>query len=371
MEDGSRSTRDHNEGSMINQEANPVLNSSFLNTEKENTQDISFSKMFSTPQFSKHSKVDLSQVVKKEEALEHSHLEHKSKIKQQSVSLPEILTSEKNGLYDENKHCQSFDAARLHSFQKFYLKEPAIENWTGNKKEATSAAGENSQHTREKEFLSSTNILHEKSILKKPKQNTENKETIPQDDSFVLPGEQHSNRPHDSPSVRVKKNVSFSLNNISIISDEPGFVQKPSNQEEPVVNDCKDPGEYHAINELLFDRPVLSDSGTIDGQSGGSKETPSYIDLFQDVGDKQAQGIFAKYGALSLEQWVQTGLNMNTKHQALIEKIIIARIKLSHKFKVITDLLNERAQELNQNGELINEKLVKIKDLGNEILNIM
>ncbi|KAL6946446.1 hypothetical protein ACO0RG_000598 [Hanseniaspora osmophila] len=369
LEDSSRSIRKHDVAHVGNTETKFNLTSSFSHTDKENIEDISFSKMFSTPQFSKHSKVDFSQPVKQEKGLEHSQKKQiiKNTHHHQSMSLPEIDGTGKDVTHNEEKNCQSFDDAWLPSLQKFYLKEPEIGNMASNGKKTIPVAEDNSQSTVHKKALSFPSTNDEKSL-----KNIESDKSISQETSLILPEAKRFNKAHCSASTVVKKNVSFSLNNISIISGETSFEQKnPIRQEEPIPADCRDPGKYHAINELLYDRPTVTENEAFEDQSTRGKKSLSYIDLFQDVGDTQAQEVFASYGALSLEQWVQTGLDMNAKHQALLEKIIVSRLKLSYKFKVITDLLNEKAQELNQNADLINEKLNKIKDLGNEILNIM
>lgn len=96
-----------------------------------------------------------------------------------------------------------------------------------------------------------------------------------------------------------------------------------------------------------------------------------YEEVFQEVQDGSEKNTCIEFAKMDLNAWVSTGQKLQQEHSAILRRLVEARIRLSEKFKVITDLTNERAQALNAQGRVLDQKLRRIQDLGKEILEII
>ena len=70
-------------------------------------------------------------------------------------------------------------------------------------------------------------------------------------------------------------------------------------------------------------------------------------------------------------EWVTMGQTLLAEQKQLMGRMIKARIDLSHRFEVITDIINERAQVLNTQGDALEAKLNKVQTLAKEILALL
>lgn len=121
----------------------------------------------------------------------------------------------------------------------------------------------------------------------------------------------------------------------------------------------RNPGKYLRINNLLYQTTEETESASY------------YDDIFEEVQDGKEKKMCIEFASMNLAEWLQTGEMLMREHKNIMERLILARIKLSHRFKAITDLINERATALNAQGEILDDKMKKIQDLGKEILEII
>lgn len=94
-------------------------------------------------------------------------------------------------------------------------------------------------------------------------------------------------------------------------------------------------------------------------------------DLFQDIEQEAEKEYCQTTSNLSLSEWIVKGQGLLNSQTTLIGELIQKRIELSNKFRAITTVINERAEALNIQGQILDEKLNKIRSLGKEILNII
>lgn len=114
------------------------------------------------------------------------------------------------------------------------------------------------------------------------------------------------------------------------------------------------PGKYVVIDKLLY-QPQEDEDGSI----------------FQELEQKSEREFCTQAASWSLQAWVQNGQQLLNTHTKLVGKLIKHRIELSVKFQVITKAINDRADALNAQGVLVDQKLQRIKTLGEEILHII
>lgn len=127
---------------------------------------------------------------------------------------------------------------------------------------------------------------------------------------------------------------------------------------EPNEPPLKNPGSYVPITEMLYD----STSKTLD-----NSEAPLFQDLEQEFEQKYCQ----EASQWSLTEWINEGQVLLNAHTKLVAQLVRERIELSGKFRAITSVINDRAEALNKQGQLLDEKQKKIETLGKEILNII
>lgn len=129
-----------------------------------------------------------------------------------------------------------------------------------------------------------------------------------------------------------------------------------STQKRPFEN----PGTYRPIKKLLYEsRP---ESAFKDKNS---------VALFQDLEQETERDFCNEASNWSLLEWINHGQTLLNSQTELMGKLVQQRIELSRNFQAITSIINDRAEALNVKGEILDEKLKKIKNLGEEILGII
>ncbi|CCC70611.1 hypothetical protein NCAS_0F01270 [Naumovozyma castellii] len=122
----------------------------------------------------------------------------------------------------------------------------------------------------------------------------------------------------------------------------------------------ENPGEYPQINKLLYE---------------SSKKEPVDKEGFMSVLPGVEQEDEINFGIQvcnwSLDEWIECGQHLHEEYGVLVTELIKQRIELSVKFEVVTSVINQRAEALNCQGKILDDKLIKIKELGKEILNII
>lgn len=134
--------------------------------------------------------------------------------------------------------------------------------------------------------------------------------------------------------------------------------QNEEREAEAVEKPLKTPGPYRPITEMLYE---------CSSKSLNESEAP----LFQDL-DQESERKFCREAAQwSLDEWISQGQMLLNAHTSLVGQLVRERIELSAKFRAITSVINDRAEALNRQGQLLDEKLKKIENLGKEILDII
>ncbi|SCV03597.1 LAME_0H11694g1_1 [Lachancea meyersii CBS 8951] len=209
----------------------------------------------------------------------------------------------------------------------------------------------------------------------------ENKQHIKTEDTAVLSFEfkkdtavvgkknSVSNPVEDSPSIKRRKpdkNSGDSLQdpklNLPLILPAAKS-SRTSDPDTPNVQAARklpsNPGAYQPMCSALY-------------ESDPKTENQEYYDeAFREVKDETERISCVEFARMDLQTWTSSGEKLQQEHHAILARLVEARMRLSEKFKVITDLVNERALALNAQGRLLDQKLRRIQDLGKEILDII
>ncbi|QLQ78330.1 hypothetical protein HG537_0A05770 [Torulaspora globosa] len=127
---------------------------------------------------------------------------------------------------------------------------------------------------------------------------------------------------------------------------------------EVVGKPLKTPGPYRPITEMLY-------------ESSSKSLNESEAPLFQDLEQESERKFCREAAQWSLDEWISQGQMLLNAHTSLVGQLVRERIELSGKFRAITSVINDRAEALNRQGQLLDEKLKKIENLGKEILDII
>ncbi|KAH3899497.1 uncharacterized protein SCODWIG_00897 [Saccharomycodes ludwigii] len=185
----------------------------------------------------------------------------------------------------------------------------------------------------------------------------------------------------NSPTTKKSKNKFSQINNKSKYNYDSALIALDSNIDSSAINNDTSnnslvglkeqkivlpkviPGPYKELNFLLYQEGEEEEEVT---------DTDSfYRKIFEEIESPDEKNLCLNYSKMTICEWYSKGLEFNEQHRDILKKLAMARIKLSYRFKTITDLINERAHSLNRHGALIDEKLVKVQQLGNEILDII
>ncbi|SCU94400.1 LADA_0G08306g1_1 [Lachancea dasiensis] len=119
------------------------------------------------------------------------------------------------------------------------------------------------------------------------------------------------------------------------------------------------PGPYAPVKAGLYE------------QSSKGEDKKYYEDVFHEVQDQEEKHSCIAFAEMNLNTWIKAGEELQLEHKRILARLIKARMGLSEKFRVITDLINKRASALNAQGQILDLKLRRIQDLGKEILDII
>ncbi|KAL3233852.1 Protein ECM11 [Nakaseomyces bracarensis] len=145
----------------------------------------------------------------------------------------------------------------------------------------------------------------------------------------------------------------------SIVAETPKATsfQPIHEQEEVIIN----PGPYVRHTKLLYE-------DTDDGIVLGKEEVE---EIFPGLNKEEEKKYCNEATNWSLEEWVKEGELLLNAQQEIFATIIQKRIELSCNFAALLSVLDDRAEALCLKGDLIEKKLGKVKELGNEILNLL
>lgn len=124
--------------------------------------------------------------------------------------------------------------------------------------------------------------------------------------------------------------------------------------DEEEIKESDNPGKYIKIDKLLYE-PQEGENGSI----------------FQELEQASEREFCTKAASWSLPEWIANGQHLLNDQTKLVGQLIKHRIELSLKFQVITQAVNDRAEALNAQDLLVDQKLQRIKTLGEEILHII
>ena len=140
-----------------------------------------------------------------------------------------------------------------------------------------------------------------------------------------------------------------------LANESDNFSPDRGKQNRNVIEIPKNPGKYEKLNLRL-------------NETDGTESAKYYDEVFSEAEWKQECIDLATY---DISQWILKGQDILKEQHALMCRMVQARIKLSHRFQVISDIINERAELLIQQGEILDAKLTKVQDLGKEILDLL
>lgn len=120
----------------------------------------------------------------------------------------------------------------------------------------------------------------------------------------------------------------------------------------------ENPGTYIPMKKLLYD------SNNDYSESSGER-------LFQDLEQESERKYCCEASKWPLAEWIDQGQTLLQEHTKLVGQLVQQRVELSQKFQAITTIINERAEALKNQGEIVEEKMTKIENLGKEILDII
>lgn len=123
----------------------------------------------------------------------------------------------------------------------------------------------------------------------------------------------------------------------------------------------KNPGNFNPIKELLYDRPKI----------GVEEEEKLFKDLFEDAEPNEELEYCKEVVQYPLEKWLKRGQDFTREHEILIKDLMKTRLELSYKFEIITRAMNDRCEALVKQEDHLDGKLKQIKDIANNMLNIL
>ncbi|CAB4255106.1 similar to Saccharomyces cerevisiae YDR446W ECM11 Non-essential protein apparently involved in meiosis, GFP fusion protein is present in discrete clusters in the nucleus throughout mitosis [Maudiozyma barnettii] len=135
------------------------------------------------------------------------------------------------------------------------------------------------------------------------------------------------------------------------------------------LNKCdtipKNPLALKKLKNLLFD------INPIDDEEISSRTSDLLKEVFEGLDDEQDLSFCKGQVDRSLDEWINYGEELNNRHLELTKQLVQLRIELSYKFRIIIELINDNSDYLMQSEKSLDEKLDRIKVIGNDILNLL
>ncbi|SMN20982.1 similar to Saccharomyces cerevisiae YDR446W ECM11 Non-essential protein apparently involved in meiosis [Maudiozyma saulgeensis] len=144
--------------------------------------------------------------------------------------------------------------------------------------------------------------------------------------------------------------------------------QTNSTQDHSLIKDDiipKNPLAVKKLKSLLFDVNVIDDIVISSNTSELLKE------VFEGLEDQQDLSFCKDQAEKPLLEWINYGEELNNKHLELTKQLVQLRIELSYKFRIIMELINDNFDYQMQREKSLDEKLSRIKVIGNDILNLL
>lgn len=123
----------------------------------------------------------------------------------------------------------------------------------------------------------------------------------------------------------------------------------------------KNPGIFNPVKGMLYDRQKI----------GVGEEEKLFKDLFEDADPNEELDYCKEVVQYPLEKWLECGQDFTKEHEILIKDLMKTRLELSYKFEVITKTMNDRCEALVKQEDHLDGKLKQIKDIANNMLNIL
>lgn len=89
--------------------------------------------------------------------------------------------------------------------------------------------------------------------------------------------------------------------------------------------------------------------------------------IFNNIDDEVVKQKYIESGSRKFDDWCSQGFTLINGQYQIVQKIIISRNKLNLKFKSIFGLINKYGVELENEDEVLKEKMDKLQKLGEEI----
>lgn len=181
------------------------------------------------------------------------------------------------------------------------------------------------------------------------------------DNSLTNSSSSSSSKKHKREKERSqhKKFKQYSIQNSDNITTATSFENKRAERIP------KNPLVLQKLKCLLFD---INKS---DNENQLCKSSDLLKEVFEGLEDQLDLSFCKDQVNKSLNDWITYGEELNQKHLDLTKKLIQLRIELSYKFKIIIEIINSNSDYLLETEKNLDNKLIKIKDIGNDILNLL
>lgn len=94
-------------------------------------------------------------------------------------------------------------------------------------------------------------------------------------------------------------------------------------------------------------------------------------EIFQNIEDEAMKQKYVDCCSKDFQDWSMHGINLINSQYEIVKKIIISRNKLNLKFELIFRLVNKYGDSLENEDQVLKEKMNKLQNLGQEIKNFI
>lgn len=155
-----------------------------------------------------------------------------------------------------------------------------------------------------------------------------------------------------------KNDISSPTTNFTSQNKRPKI---PSNVPLPI-----NPEPFIPVKTLLYDREDFTDNN----DNNHDKEL-LFNELFDNMEPNDDLNYCKQIVTKSLNEWIKEGEVLTNENKCLIKQLIKARLELSYKFQIITNIMNQRVESLLIYENHLDGKLKQIKTIAKNMLDIL
>ncbi|CCE62896.1 hypothetical protein TPHA_0D02590 [Tetrapisispora phaffii CBS 4417] len=304
----------------------------------------------------------LNNIVVKQEKSSGNHYNNEEQQKKFDVT---SAKESRPALDEVSTNKKSIKARDTNSDQKqkylnYLLKTDTYTRTPANQK-IVSAHPPPSRHQENRSFNEGQNLDTSKEISKNKRCNSMSNDGKTKEDFETISKQRKKNSVNsikdinDFSSQCLQKEGLYESKNLQDKNDTTQIINK-----NPKEIKCVSPGPYKPSTSFLYE---IANSEQL--------EYTELKDIFQNINETEDKDYVFDVSNMTLDTWVEEGQKNISEYRELISQLVKKRIEFSIRFQLITDIINQRANALNEKGLLLDDKLKKIKEIGDEILNII